>query len=402
MSGGHGSRHLADATLRDAPPEFRFGDGKISGVLSVLFGWLALGGVVALHFPQHLSSPDLRVVYPPALVRLLIDVVLAGAILLGALSLLLSRRKSRGLIGLSAGTLALLLGGSRVPVGREVVEAPYVALDWFLLSLLGLAVVFVPLERLFGRVDQRVFRPGWRTDLTHFGVSHLLVQVTVFLATVPAAVFFRWAVNDRFQAAVAAQPLWLQFVEALFVADLFAYVAHRLFHEIPFLWRFHQIHHSSEQLDWLAGSRLHVVDVIVTRAFGFVPLYVLGFANSAIVAYLVWASFQGVLIHSNLRLGFGPLRFLLATPQFHHWHHSATLYDKNFAVHLPLIDKIFGTYHLPGDDWPEAYGIRGRPVPDGYLAQLAYPLSPGRRQRGGPESGGPSDETSRVATPPPS
>jgi lathosterol oxidase len=387
MSSASQGHHPADATLRRAP-EFRFGDGKISGVLSVFLGWLGLAAVLALHFPQYLSSPDLRSAYPMAAIRLLIDVVLFGAIGLGVVSLVLSRRKSRGLMGLGAGVLALVLGGSRVAVRGDIPEVPYVALDWFLLSLLLLALVFVPLERLFGRVEQRVFRPGWRTDLAHFGVSHLLVQVTVLLATVPAAVFFRWAVSDRLQAAVASQPLWLQFVEAMFMADLFAYVAHRLFHEIPFLWRFHQIHHSSEQLDWLASSRLHVVDVVVTRAFGFVPLYVLGFANAAIVAYLAWASFQAVLIHSNLRARFGPLRYVLATPQFHHWHHSATLYDKNFAVHLPLIDKLFGTYHLPGDEWPEAYGIQGRPVPDGYLEQLIYPVSRRRDDKGPEDNGG--------------
>ncbi len=396
MSGASGRRrHPADATYREPPPEFRLGDGKLSGVLSVFLGWLALGGVAALRLPAYLTSPELRLAYPLAAVRALIALVLGGAIVLGGLSLLLSRRKSRGLLGLGAGTLALLLGGPRAPLGETAAATPYLALDWFLLSLLGLALVFVPLERIFGRVEQRVFRPGWRTDLAHFGVSHLLVQVTVFLATVPAAIFFRWAVSHRFQAAVAAQPLWLQFLEALFVADLFAYVAHRLFHEIPFLWRFHQIHHSSERLDWLAGSRLHLLDVVVTRAFGFVPLYVLGFANGAIVVYLVWASFQGVLVHSNLRLRFGPLRHLVVTPQFHHWHHSASLYDKNFAAHLPLIDKLFGTYHLPRGEWPETYGLRGRPVPDGYVAQLAYPLlAPGRRgaDEGGKRTRGASPE----------
>jgi len=288
----------------------------------------------------------------------------------------LSRAKSRGLLGLSLAVLATVLGGSRVPIEGPIPITPYVALDWFLLSIFLLALVFVPLERLFARVKQRVFRRGWRTDLAHFGVSHLLVQVTVFLTMLPAAIFFRWAISDRFQTAVASQPIWLQFIETLFVADLFAYGAHRLFHEVPFLWRFHQIHHSSELLDWLAASRLHVVDIIITRAFGFLPLYILGFSSTAIYAYLTWASFQAIFIHANVRFTFGPLRYLIATPQFHHWHHSAALYNKNFAVHLPVIDKLFGTFHLPGDDWPDVYGIEGSPVPDGYVQQLVYPIAP--------------------------
>jgi sterol desaturase/sphingolipid hydroxylase (fatty acid hydroxylase superfamily) len=365
-------------------PEFRAGDGKISGTLAVSLGWLGLGAVLALHFPQYLSAPDLRTAYPMPVIRGLIDAVLAGAAVFGVISLILSRRKSRGLLALGLAGATLALGGSRVPIDGPIGDAPYVALDWFLLKIFVLALLFVPLERLFARVDQRVFRAGWRTDLAHFGASHLLIQATVLLTMVPAAVLFHWAVSDRLQAAVASQPLWLQFVEALVVADLFAYGAHRLFHAVPWLWRFHAIHHSSERLDWLAGSRLHIVDIVVTRAAGFVPLYVLGFAEGALYAYLTWASFHAVFVHANVRFTFGPLRYVLATPQFHHWHHSATEYNHNYAVHLPLIDRIFGTYHLPGDAWPGEYGIAGRAVPEGYLRQLAYPFRRRRRRRRGP------------------
>jgi lathosterol oxidase len=367
-----------DAPASQPSAEFAFGEGKISGVAAVFLGWLGLGGVVALHFPQYFSTPEMRAAYPLPFIRLLIDVVVFGAIGLGIISLALSRRKSRGAIGAGLAALALALGGSGVPIDDRMQDGAYLALDWFLLSIFFLALIFVPLELLFARVAQRVFRAGWRTDLAHFGVSHLLMQVTVFLTMLPAAVFFHWAINDRFQAAVRSQPFWLQLVEAMFVADLFAYVAHRLFHQIPVLWRFHQIHHSSEQMDWLASSRLHVIDIVVTRAFGFLPLYVIGFVQPALYAYLTWASFQAILIHSNVRFTFGPLRYVLATPQFHHWHHSATLHDRNFAVHLPLIDRLFGTYHLPGDEWPESYGIQGRPVPEGYVKQLVYPLAPKR------------------------
>jgi lathosterol oxidase len=359
-------------------PEFRFGEGKISGVAAIFLGWLGLGGVVALHYPEYLSTPELRPAYPLPLIRLLIDALIVSAIGFGIISIALSRRKSRGLVGAALGALALALGGSRVAIDGTMQHTAYLALDWFLLSILALALIFVPLERFFWRVRQRIFRAGWRTDLAHFGISHLLMQVTVFLTMLPAAVFFHWAVNDRFQAAVRSQPGWLQFLEAMFVADLFAYVAHRLFHQVPLLWRFHQIHHSSEQMDWLASSRLHVVDIVVTRAFGFLPLYALGFAPSALYGYLTWASFQAIFIHSNVRFRFGPVRYLIATPQFHHWHHSATLFDKNFAVHLPLIDKMFGTFHLPGDQWPDVYGIEGRPVPEGYVRQLLHPFGPKR------------------------
>jgi lathosterol oxidase len=203
-----------------------------------------------------------------------------------------------------------------------------------------------------------------------------MVQVTVLLTMAPAAIFFEWSLGGPLQAAVRALPLPVQFVLAMVLADLFAYASHRLFHAVPVLWRFHAIHHSCQCMDWLASSRLHLVDILITRAVAFIPLYVLGLSPKALYGYLIFASFQGILIHSNLRFDFGPLRHLLVTPQFHHWHHTAEreALDRNFAIHLPLVDWLFGTYYLPEDRWPERYGIEGNPVPDGWLRQLVHPF----------------------------
>lgn len=359
-------------------PEFRFGEGKISGALSATLGALGLGAVLCLHFPEWLTSADLRAVYPMALVRALIQLVLAAAFVLGVLNTVLNRRpRSAGMAGMSLAVIATLLGGAAVEVEAPASEATVLGLDWFILNLFFLALVFVPLERSFAhRPAQRIFRPGWRTDLSHFFASHLMVQVTVLLTMAPAAVFFHCLVDSRLQAQVAAQPIALQLVEALVLADLFAYVSHRLFHAVPLLWRFHAIHHSCESLDWLASSRLHLVDIVATRAMGFLPLYVMGFSPEALYGYLVFASLQGIAIHSNLRFDFGPLRHVLVTPRFHHWHHTSQRehLDRNFAVHLPLIDRLFGTHYLPDEAWPERYGIEGSPVPDGWVRQLAHPF----------------------------
>ena len=250
-------------------------------------------------------------------------------------------------------------------------------LDWFLLNLFVLALLFVPVERVIPRLpEQPIFRPGWTTDLMHFAMSHLMVQVTVVLTMLPAALFFRWATQPWLQDAVAAQPLPLQFAEIVLVADFTQYWVHRAFHRVPWLWRLHAIHHSSQTLDWLAGSRLHLVDIVVTRGLSFVPLYVLGFAAPAIYAYLVFVSFLAVFIHANVRADLRALDWVLVTPRFHHWHHAAQAeaVDKNFAVHLPWIDRLFGTAYLPSGRWPEAYGIAGHPVPEGYWRQLAWPF----------------------------
>jgi lathosterol oxidase len=352
----------------------RFGSGWISGVFSVALGIVGLGAVLCLLFPDLLTTPDARRHYPLELFRFLIHLTLVSALGLGGLSIVLSRRLRLGLTGMGLAVAAVLLGGSQVEVALRQQSRAWVGLDWFLLNLFVLALLFIPLEVLFARrPEQGFFRSGWLTDVLHFLTSHLLVQVTVLLTLVPAAVFFRWAVSPALQGAVAAQPVVIQFVEIVIVADLAEYGVHRLFHRVPWLWRFHAVHHSSRAMDWLASSRMHLVDAIVTRALAFVPLYVLGFSPGPVYAYLVFVSFHAIFVHANVRFTFGWLEGLIGTPRFHHWHHAAQPVDRNFAIHLPLIDRLFGTLHLP-DRWPEVYGIEGNPVPERWPAQLGYPF----------------------------
>jgi lathosterol oxidase len=362
----------SEARASDAP-EFRLGDGRLSGALSLALGLLSLLAVLCFRFPELLTTPALRAVYPLGLVRGVLFAALLASLALGALSVGLGARRALGLGGIASAGLAILLGGAWVEA-RSVGASPHVGLDWFVLDLLVLAILFVPLERAFARVRaQRILRAGFGTDLAHFAVSHLLVQALAFLALAPATLLLAGRVPGAFQAAVAAQPLALQFLEAVALADLCQYGVHRLFHAVPWLWRFHAIHHSSRELDWLAGSRLHLVDVIATRAVCFLPLFAMGFAREALVAYLAFVSFQAVFLHANVRLRVGPLRWLVATPEFHHWHHAVAPADRNFAVHLPAIDWLFGTAWLP-PRWPERCGIEGDPVPEGWLRQLVWPL----------------------------
>lgn len=356
--------------------EFRFGDGRLSGALSLGLGLLALLAVLCFRFPEWLTTPELRAVYPLGLMRGVLFAALVLSLALAALSLALGGRRWLGWGGLASTAAAIGLGGAWVDA-RPVERSPHLGLDWFVLDLLVLALVFVPLERALALVrEQRILRTGWKTDLAHFLASHLLVQVLALLTITPAAVLFGGVVSPVLQGAVAAQPLVLQVIEAIVLADLFQYAVHRAFHAVPLLWRFHAVHHSSPAMDWLAGSRLHLVDVVVTRATTFIPLFVLGFAQPALVAYLVFVAFQAVFLHANVRLRFGWLRWILATPEFHHWHHAAEpeAVDRNFAVHLPVIDRIFGTAWLP-DRWPARYGVAGDPVPDGWWPQLVWPFS---------------------------
>jgi sterol desaturase/sphingolipid hydroxylase (fatty acid hydroxylase superfamily) len=233
----------------------------------------------------------------------------------------------------------------------------------------------VPIEALFPLREQRVLREGWQVDLKHFFVSHAGVQVLSFLALLPAHVLFAWTVRPELQRAIAAQPTWLQVIEIIALVDLATYWIHRAFHQLPWLWSFHAIHHSSTQMDWLAGSRMHVVDVVVTRAVAFLPVFVLGFAESALHVYVAIVSFHAVFIHANVRWRFPYLRWLITTPEYHHWHHTSDEegIDKNFVSFLPVWDVLFGTAHQP-EHWPKRYGTVKFQPPETYLGQLAYPF----------------------------
>ena len=360
--------------LGDRDPK-RFGSGWTSGVISVFLGFCGLGAVAVLHFPQWLSSAELRAQYPLGAMRALIAAVVGVGFLLGCVSLLLRRRKALGATGVALGGLAMLAGGSRVEIDGDLGSPLYQGLDWFLLNLFVFALVFVPLERLFPqRHDQRVLRAGWTTDTAYFAVSHLGIQLLTFLSLLPASLVAAQLTGAGWRTVVQSQPLVLQVLELMLLGDLAQYWVHRAFHRVRALWRYHAVHHSCRELDWLAGSRLHLVDVVVTRAAVLVPIFAVGFAPAALYVWLVIIGLHATVNHVNLRFQMRWIEQLLVTPRFHHWHHAIEPPDRNFAVHFPWIDRLFGTFHLPRDAWPERLGTAGDPLPDGYLAQLVYPL----------------------------
>jgi sterol desaturase/sphingolipid hydroxylase (fatty acid hydroxylase superfamily) len=242
-------------------------------------------------------------------------------------------------------------------------------------GIVVVAAVFIPLERVFGLHPQRVFRKGWATDVVHFVVNNLLTTAGVIAAVVVAGTLLKALVPDSLRTAIAHEPSWLQFVEAFLIAELGGYWGHRATHTVPLLWRFHKVHHSISEMDWLAAARLHPIDQAFTRSCFILPLYALGFTRATFGAFLVFTTFQALFIHANVRLTFGPLRWVVATPEFHHWHHAnePAAYNSNFAGEFPWIDWVFGTLHLPTGERPARYGIDDA-VPDGYLRQLAWPF----------------------------
>jgi len=364
------------------------GQGVITTALALSLGLLSFLGVLAFLFPQYLTTPELRKAYNVDWCRALL---FAGLLVSGTLSLfniIFNRQRNVNVLAFVFVLATIALGGSRVPVGDFPDHTPYLGFDWLILDLLGSTFVFVILEKLFPLYkNQPIFRKEWQTDLIHFGVNHLLVGLMLLIVN-----FFIHRAQlivigeEGVQQFISAIPFLLQLLLCLLVADLAEYAVHRAYHEVPWLWRVHSVHHSVNTLDWLAGSRLHMLEIIVTRIAVLTPLFLLGFDKRVIDMYIVIVGFQAVFNHANVHIAWGPLKYLIVTPDFHHWHHSSeqVAIDKNYAAHFAFLDYLFGTAVKTDQQFPEAYGVVGSKIPDGYLQQQAYPFKKPKKKAAAP------------------
>lgn len=238
-----------------------------------------------------------------------------------------------------------------------------------------LFLVFVPLERLFQRYPQKTFRYEWGTDAIYYTTGFFVGRFGTVLCGIVALLLARTTASTQLQAIVASQPVWAQFLEAVIIADVGYYTAHRLLHTVPWLWKFHMIHHSVEEMDWLAAVRVHPVEQLLAKSFQMVPLYWLGFSTQTFAIYILFSAAIAFFIHANIRFNAGPLKWVIATPEYHHWHHANQpgVRNKNLAAQLPLMDWLFGTLYMPEGLQPQRFGVP-YPVPPGYLRQLVNPF----------------------------
>lgn len=264
-----------------------------------------------------------------------------------------------------------------------------------------LSLVFWVVESLFAANpgQPRLFRRrGLITDVVYWFATPIVTKSVsaAGLAVILALIYRRdsagiRALLDSRDTWLASLPAGIQVPAMLLAGDLIAYWVHRAFHKGR-LWRFHAIHHSSRDLDWLSSVRLHPVNDWLSRWIQATALILLGFAPLAVAAYVPFLTFYAIMLHANVSWGFGPLGSIVASPKFHRWHHTAEDegLDRNFAGLFPLWDRLFGTYYMPPGRLPEVFGLKGETVPESWLAQLTYPFrrmpSPAR-SGGGPGSG---------------
>jgi sterol desaturase/sphingolipid hydroxylase (fatty acid hydroxylase superfamily) len=332
--------------------------------------------VLAFHFPEYLSNPQLRDVYNVDQLRMILLGSLYLSFGMGLIAFLFGRKKGLALSAILISILSTILGGSAVEVQVPIQQKPiYLSLDLIILDLLVMSALFVPLERFFYLRRQRFLREGLATDLSHYALNHLLMGGVFVLIVWPGNWIHQTIFQNRVPQLTQQMPLWLEVLSILFIADFAQYWIHRYFHTRKRWWQFHKIHHSTMKMDWLASSRLHIGDVIATRAFSYVPIVCLGFSQAAVQIYMPIVAVQALFVHSNVRFHFGPLRYVLTTPLVHHWHHSSDpkALDKNFAVTFSIIDVVFGTFYCPRQ-WPEAYGLYEERISNSFVKQLIYPF----------------------------
>jgi len=349
--------------------------GWVSGALALALAFIACVTILCFIAPNVFTLAQIRAVIHITYIRITLQVILIVAFLLACVSLILRQSKVLGLSAVVLVFLSLAFGGSNASALTTAKSPTYFAFDWFIINLTLTGLVFIPFERLFYRVDQSIYRFEWREDLLYFLISSVMVQGLSFLSFLPsreisALIDFSYIVHF-----ISRQPVLLQLLEIMFLTDLVQYWFHRMMHRVPFLWNFHAIHHSAKAMDWLAASRMHVIEIIFLRAITVIPMQTLGFSHGAIYAYLIIVFLYSTYIHSNVSFDIEPLKPIIVTPRFHHWHHGMEkeAIDVNFAIHFPILDKLFGTYHMPKNRWPESYGIRKK-IPSGFIKQFFYPL----------------------------
>lgn len=247
-------------------------------------------------------------------------------------------------------------------------------------SLLFLLVVFRPMEWLFpAKKDQPLLRRHWALDLSYFLGQYLLWGIVILWLLQYVGLYMQEIVPATFRKAIASQPFWLQTVEMIVLSDLFVYWGHRLQHNVEFLWRFHKVHHTAEHMDWLAAHREHPLDTIYTMGLINLPAFVMGFPLELIAGIIAFRGIWAIYIHSNIRFPIGPLKWLIGSPELHHWHHDLDRDRGNYGNVSPLMDVIFGTHTCP-DHEPQQFGIR-ESFPTTYLGQMLDPMLPRRMKR---------------------
>jgi len=248
--------------------------------------------------------------------------------------------------------------------------------------LLGVSAFFFLLE-IFApwHKEQKKFRKDFWLDFFYMFFNFFLFSLVIYNAASNVVVnLFNDAlaslgIRNLVAIEVNAWPVWAQLVTLLVVRDFIQWNIHRLLHRVPFLWEFHKVHHSVEEMGFAAHLRYHWMENVVYNALQYIPLAMIGFGIDDFFIVYIFTLAVGHFNHSNVKLPLGPLKFVLNNPQMHIWHHAKHLpegrpYGVNYGLTLSLWDYLFKTDYIPYEGRDIELGFPGsEQFPKTFVAQ---------------------------------
>ncbi len=248
--------------------------------------------------------------------------------------------------------------------------------------LIAVSLFFFGLELLRPwRQNQKRFRKDFWLDAFYMFFNYFLFSLVIYNATSDVAVqllhdFLRmFGIRNLVAIEIDSWPVWAQLATLFVLRDFIQWNIHRLLHRVPFLWEFHKVHHSVEEMGFAAHLRYHWAENVVYRALEYIPLALIGFGIDDFFLVYMFTLAVGHFNHSNFTIPLGPLKYILNNPRMHIWHHARTLpegapYGVNFGITLSLWDYLFGSDHIPGDGRDIELGFHGdEDFPAGFVRQ---------------------------------
>jgi sterol desaturase/sphingolipid hydroxylase (fatty acid hydroxylase superfamily) len=225
--------------------------------------------------------------------------------------------------------------------------------------------------------------PGLATDIS-YSLIHGVLGAYFRLPALMVITFFMSRsmspdqINDYFmngRGPLSTLPYWAQGVIYLLGSDFLLYWCHRTMHSAQ-LWRFHAVHHSATQVDWTTTYRFHPVNLMLQSGLVGVIMIWLGISPVVMAFFLPFDILSAAFVHANVNWTFGPLKYVIATPVFHRWHHGPADDggSSNFAPTFAFYDVMFGTFYMPEGRLPQTFGTDDHHFPEGYFKQLIYPF----------------------------
>jgi sterol desaturase/sphingolipid hydroxylase (fatty acid hydroxylase superfamily) len=267
----------------------------------------------------------------------------------------------------------------------ESVTNPFMNNNYFYL-LLGTSLLCWGLEILFPwRKKQKLIRKDFWLDAFYMLFNLFIFYILGYaaLSNLGVRLFNQLLASFELENIVALNiaesPKWIQYLIMFVVADFIHWNVHRLLHRVPFLWKFHKVHHSVKEMGFAAHLRFHWFESILYQSIQYIPLAMIGFSLQDFYLMHIVTISIGHLNHSNLNLSYGPLKYILNNPKMHIWHHAKDLpqgvYGVNYGISLSIWDYVFGTSYVPSSGMDVSLGFNDEEnYPKDFRGQIMFPF----------------------------